>query len=104
MAKHALENLSLYERLIKLEQDMSAVHEAVNQLAQRINELEILMQQRDDSHVEAVNEQIARTDGLITRLRDESAGSREHQAPESSADPAQPEGLLGGTAQESAHY
>ena len=94
MPKHSLENLSLYERLMNLELDMTAVHDAVDRLAQRINELEILMQQRDQSHIEAVNTQINRTDELLDKLRTESASSVEHQAPETSTDSAHPEGLL----------
>jgi hypothetical protein len=91
MPKHSLENLTLYGRLVNLELDMTAVHDAINRLAGRIDELAAIVAQREQSHIESVNAQIDRADTLIARLRDEPT---EHQAPEATADPSHPESLL----------
>lgn len=91
MAKHSLENLTLYERLVHLEHNMSAVHDAINRLSGRLDELAQIVAQREQSHLDSVNAQVSRADTLIARLRDEST---EHQAPEASADSSQSDSLL----------
>lgn len=91
MSKHSLEALTLYDRLVNLELDMTAVHDAINRLSGRLDELAQIVAQREQSHIESVNAQIARADSLIAQLRDEPA---EHQVSEVSADPSHAEGLL----------
>jgi hypothetical protein len=81
-----LRNLTLYERLTQLELDMTAVHDAIARLAERVDALESLLQGRDQSHIEAVNGQANQVDDLITKFSDQSAADK-HQAPETTADP-----------------
>ena len=85
MAQHARADITLYDRLVNLELDMTAVTEAIDRLAQRLDELEDLVAQRDQSHCDAVQAQISRLDNLAARLRDEPAGSSGRQAPELTA-------------------
>lgn len=84
MAQHARLDLTIDQRLVNLELDMSVVHDAIDQLSQRLDELEDLVAQRDQSHRDAVQAQIDRLDNLATRLRDEPT-TGEHQAEEATA-------------------
>ena len=85
MAQHARLDLTIDQRLINLELDMTAVHEAIDRLAQRLDELTDLVEQRDKSHYDAVQVQIDRLDTLTARLRDEPVSTGGHQAPETTA-------------------
>jgi hypothetical protein len=65
---------------------MTAVHDAIARLAERVDALEALLQGRDQSHTEAVNGQADRVDDLITKFSDQPVADK-HQAPETTADP-----------------
>lgn len=74
---------------------MTAVHDAVGQLANKLDQIEQLITERDVSQAAVVQAQVERVDTLIDRLRGEQPAE---QAPEVSADwqeaPASP-GLMG---------
>lgn len=85
MSRHALAALTITERLEQMELDMTAVHDAVAKLADRLDRLEQLVDERDESHVIAVGEQTDRIDALMSRLRDEPAASQQRQTDHTSA-------------------
>lgn len=72
MPQHARLALTLSERLEQLELDMSAVHDAVARLADRLDLVEQALAERDKSHVDALSAQVDRADRMLAFLRDES--------------------------------
>lgn len=87
-ARHTRADLTLYERLLELETDMTAVQDAVGQLAAKLDQIETLMNAQEADHIAAVNDQIARADNLIARLQgNEDSGhsvpGMTHEVPES---------------------
>jgi hypothetical protein len=51
---------------------MSAVHDAVARLADRLDLVEQAIQERDKSHVDALSAQVDRADQMLAFLQDES--------------------------------
>lgn len=84
-ARHTRDDLTLYERLLELETDMSAVQDAVGQLAVKLDQVERLMNDQEAAHTAALNEQIARADELIARLQG-TQSLTVHEAPESAVE------------------
>lgn len=72
MPQHARLTLTLSERLYQLELDMSAVHDAVARLADRLDLVEQALAERDKSHVDTISAQVDRADQMLAFLRDES--------------------------------
>lgn len=72
MPQHARLALTLNERLDQMELDMSAVHDAVARLADRLDLVEQAITERDKSHVDALSAQVERADRMLAFLRDES--------------------------------
>lgn len=70
-SRHARVDLTIADRLEQLEIDMTAVHEAVGQLADKLNQIEQLINERDADHSAVVQAQIERADSLIERLKQE---------------------------------
>jgi hypothetical protein len=88
MPQHARLTLTISERLEQVELDMSAVHDAVARLSDRLDLVEQLIKDRDDSHVAAVSAQIERVDTLLADLKDELPESPTNEQPPS--DTAEP--------------
>ena len=67
---------------------MSAVHDAVARLSDRLDLVEQLIKDRDESHVAAVSAQVERIDTLLTELKDElpEAPADEQPPPSDTAD------------------
>lgn len=62
---------------------MTAVHEAVGQLASKLDQIEQLINERDADHSAIVQAQIERADSLIDRLKsDEPPGEAAESASE----------------------
>lgn len=78
MSQHARLALTLSERLEQLELDMSAVHDAVARLADRLDLVEQAIRERDQSHVNALSTQVDRVDKMLTFLRDEGSEVANH--------------------------
>ena len=86
--QHARLVLTISERLEQMELDMSAVHDAVARLSDRLDLVEQLIKDRDESHVAAVSAQVERIDTLLTELKDElpEAPADEQPPPSDTAD------------------
>lgn len=78
--RHAQANLTIADRLEQLEMDMTAVHDAVGQLAAKLDQVEQLVAQQSASHIAVIQAQVDRVDQLITQLRGDQPDG---QAPES---------------------
>lgn len=81
MPQHARLALTITERLDQLELDMSAVHDAVARLADRLDLVEQAISERDKSHVDALSAQVERTDRMLAFLRDENTQAEQPAAP-----------------------
>lgn len=77
MPQHSRLSLTIDERLSQLELDMSAVHDALARLSDR---LELVMQavtEREKSHVEVLDAQVQQVDAMLATLRDEAPTAHE---------------------------
>jgi septal ring factor EnvC (AmiA/AmiB activator) len=81
MPHHARLALTLSERLEQMELDMTAVHDAIARLADRLDAVEQLIKDRDESHVAAISTQVERVDTLLTSLKDEIPEARTDEQP-----------------------
>lgn len=72
MPQHARLALTITDRLNQMELDMSAVHDAVARLADRLDLVDQAIRERDTSHVDALSAQVERADQMLAFLRDES--------------------------------
>jgi uncharacterized protein YdcH (DUF465 family) len=81
MPHHARLALTLSERLGQMELDMTVVHDAIARLADRLDAVEELIKDRDESHVAAVSAQVERVDALLASLKDELAEAPTDEQP-----------------------
>jgi ribosome assembly protein YihI (activator of Der GTPase) len=80
MTRHARLVLTIGERLEQQELDMTAVHDAIARLSDRLDVVEQVIRERDQSHVDAVAAQVGRMDNLLAELRDEVPNNSQHAA------------------------
>lgn len=93
MSQHARLALTITERLDQMELDMSAVHDAIARLSDRLDLVEQAVKDREQSHVDAISAQVDRADQMLALLRDE--GASEPAADIESPEPTTHEGLMG---------
>lgn len=89
MPHHARLALTLSERLEQMELDMTVVHDAIARLADRLDAVEQLIKDRDESHVAAVSVQVERLDTLLASLKDELSEAPTGEQPPFDANPAE---------------
>jgi predicted nucleic acid-binding Zn-ribbon protein len=90
MPQHARLASTISERLDQVELDMSAVHDAIARLSDRLDLVEQAVKDREQSHVDAISAQVDRADQMLALLRDESAAQSavtEHPADVESSEP-----------------
>jgi hypothetical protein len=89
MPHHARLALTISERLNQVELDMTAVHDAIARLADRLDAVEQLIKDRDESHVAAISTQVERVDMLLAGLKDELTETPTDEQPLPDANPAE---------------